>query len=274
MKRNNHQGFKKFVTYLLFIAAAVFLISNGDDVIKGIYTRNGMLGNMSLMGAIMTVLFRILGVFGLAALTSFILGFIVDFISEIPEYYEDYKRYKEQERRRENRNRRFQRRYEYQNEEEYEDDLWRQIFEELYGKRRGNRTAYNSDDWHDKYYSRYGGYYRYEKSKRTSEYSGGEYYRRKTSEYSDNEYRRKAYNSGTHNDESKNSYEKTSYSYGRKRSELDEAKKLFDIHGSYTEADLKKQRNVLLRKFHPDNGGTNEDCQRVNQAYELLLRYM
>ena len=50
----------------------------------------------------------------------------------------------------------------------------------------------------------------------------------------------------------------------------EEAKTLFGISGSCSSAELKKRRNQLLKKHHPDQGGSLEMCAKVNEAYRIL----
>lgn len=57
-------------------------------------------------------------------------------------------------------------------------------------------------------------------------------------------------------------------------SPLDEAKRLFNVTAPYTKADIKKIRNRLMKMYHPDVGGSEEMCKKVNEAYALLLKYV
>lgn len=50
----------------------------------------------------------------------------------------------------------------------------------------------------------------------------------------------------------------------------EEAKALFGISGSCSSVELKKRRNQLLKKHHPDQGGSPEMCAKVNEAYRIL----
>ena len=46
---------------------------------------------------------------------------------------------------------------------------------------------------------------------------------------------------------------------------------MFDSRDEVTEASLKRQRNALIKAFHPDNNESNEAySQKINSAYELL----
>lgn len=56
-----------------------------------------------------------------------------------------------------------------------------------------------------------------------------------------------------------------------------QATALFMLDNSFTKSDLKRQRNRLMKAFHPDTTGNNEEleayAQKINSAYELLLNY-
>jgi len=41
-----------------------------------------------------------------------------------------------------------------------------------------------------------------------------------------------------------------------------------------TKGDIKKQYRFLAKKHHPDQGGSAEDMEKINQAYDLLMRYI
>ncbi|MCM1101230.1 MAG: DnaJ domain-containing protein [Clostridium sp.] len=53
------------------------------------------------------------------------------------------------------------------------------------------------------------------------------------------------------------------------------ARQLLRVKESYTESELKRARNALMKEFHPDNadGGNEELCKEINKAYELLRKY-
>jgi hypothetical protein len=55
---------------------------------------------------------------------------------------------------------------------------------------------------------------------------------------------------------------------------FEEAKYLYNIELPYTEKQLKKIRNDLLKKYHPDMGGSDEMCIKINEAYTLLLKFV
>lgn len=59
----------------------------------------------------------------------------------------------------------------------------------------------------------------------------------------------------------------------RPLSPFEEAKILFDVEMPYTTSDIKAIRNKLVKKYHPDLGGSEEMCKRVNEAYTLLSKF-
>jgi hypothetical protein len=57
---------------------------------------------------------------------------------------------------------------------------------------------------------------------------------------------------------------------------LSEALKLFNLNQPFTEAELKKKRNELLKKYHPDqtkSEDTTEMSSKINTMYTYLLDY-
>lgn len=56
-----------------------------------------------------------------------------------------------------------------------------------------------------------------------------------------------------------------------------QATALFMLDNSFTKSDLKRQRNRLMKAFHPDTTENDEEleayAQKINSAYELLLDY-
>ena len=51
---------------------------------------------------------------------------------------------------------------------------------------------------------------------------------------------------------------------------FDDAKKLLDVNNGYTIDTLKKSYRDASKKVHPDIGGSTQDMQKVNEAYEVL----
>ena len=56
--------------------------------------------------------------------------------------------------------------------------------------------------------------------------------------------------------------------------ELKLAMAVFFLEEGYTKAELRRQRNMLIKTFHPDSQKTNaqEYAQKINHYYEVLLR--
>lgn len=56
---------------------------------------------------------------------------------------------------------------------------------------------------------------------------------------------------------------------------LEAAMKLLGVERPYTKADLRKKRNQYLANnhVHPDDGGSEEAFQKLQDAYELLLKF-
>lgn len=60
----------------------------------------------------------------------------------------------------------------------------------------------------------------------------------------------------------------------KKLSPFDEAKVLFNVEMPYSMAQIKESRNILIKKYHPDNiDGSEEMCKRINEAYKLLSKF-
>ena len=56
-------------------------------------------------------------------------------------------------------------------------------------------------------------------------------------------------------------------------SELEKALNCYKISQPFTMKELKKQRNLLLKKYHPDSGGTEEQCRIIYQMFDILKVY-
>ena len=55
---------------------------------------------------------------------------------------------------------------------------------------------------------------------------------------------------------------------------LEEAKSIFNVEIPFTEAEIKEKRNLLIKKYHPDNpGGSEEMCKKINECYTILYKY-
>ena len=74
-------------------------------------------------------------------------------------------------------------------------------------------------------------------------------------------------------------YSQEDQSAGATPSEMDDVQKalalfMFDNVDEITQDSLKKQRNALIKAFHPDNNEANESySQKINTAYDLLSKY-
>ena len=55
--------------------------------------------------------------------------------------------------------------------------------------------------------------------------------------------------------------------------EYERALALFMLKTPFTITELKKQRNMLIKSFHPDEGGTSEYAQHINNAFDVLKKY-
>ena len=56
-------------------------------------------------------------------------------------------------------------------------------------------------------------------------------------------------------------------------SEYARAEALFGMTGSYTVEQLRHRRRDLMKKCHPDEGGSNHMAQEINAAYDILEKY-
>ncbi len=55
---------------------------------------------------------------------------------------------------------------------------------------------------------------------------------------------------------------------------LNEAKSIFNVELPFTEEEIKEKRNLLIKKYHPDNpGGSEEMCKKINECYAILYKY-
>lgn len=61
--------------------------------------------------------------------------------------------------------------------------------------------------------------------------------------------------------------------FENKAMDLPTALKLYDVTMPYKTSEIKKKRNQLLKKFHPDEGGDPEMSKKINTAYEILCKY-
>lgn len=57
------------------------------------------------------------------------------------------------------------------------------------------------------------------------------------------------------------------------KSEFEEAKELFDVTMPFTKELISVKRKHLLKIHHPDMGGSLDMAEKINVAYELLMKY-
>lgn len=64
-------------------------------------------------------------------------------------------------------------------------------------------------------------------------------------------------------------------SYTAKATPLESAMELFSVKRPFTKAELRKKRNIFLASnhVHPDDGGSEEAFRKVQDAYELLMKF-
>lgn len=71
----------------------------------------------------------------------------------------------------------------------------------------------------------------------------------------------------------KKSYKRQSNNNRKNDNEaLRDARLIFRLGEKYTKEDVKKARNELIKKYHPDMGGSEEFAQKINDAYDLLIK--
>ena len=56
---------------------------------------------------------------------------------------------------------------------------------------------------------------------------------------------------------------------------LESAMELFSIKRPFTKSELRKKRNIFIASnhIHPDDGGSEEAFRKVQDAYELLIKF-
>jgi len=53
-----------------------------------------------------------------------------------------------------------------------------------------------------------------------------------------------------------------------------EALETLGLPGMITREDIKRRYRQLARQYHPDRRGNEEEMERINRAYELLMEYV
>lgn len=86
-------------------------------------------------------------------------------------------------------------------------------------------------------------------------------------------------NAGQYGNSGEN-FERQNYSYQNKGSnskinlEVEEAMRLFHLKGNFDLSTLKKIRNDMAKKYHPDSGYIGDEmAQKINRAYNILKPY-
>lgn len=49
---------------------------------------------------------------------------------------------------------------------------------------------------------------------------------------------------------------------------------MFGVEIPYTEAEIRKKRNELIKKVHPDAGGSEKKAAQINEYYALLKKFV
>jgi len=57
-------------------------------------------------------------------------------------------------------------------------------------------------------------------------------------------------------------------------SDIKEALEILGLPSLVTHEDIKRQYRHLAKKYHPDQGGSTEEMERINHAYRLLNSYI
>ncbi|MBR1470489.1 MAG: hypothetical protein IJ600_02455 [Lachnospiraceae bacterium] len=84
-----------------------------------------------------------------------------------------------------------------------------------------------------------------------------------------------AQNAGAQNDRSStDAHHRRTRRSTPKATPLEEAKSVFGVELPFTADEIRQRRNLLLKKYHPDNpDGSEEMCKKINEWYALLLKY-
>jgi DnaJ-class molecular chaperone len=55
---------------------------------------------------------------------------------------------------------------------------------------------------------------------------------------------------------------------------IEEALEILELPKLITKEDVRKQYRFMARKHHPDIGGDPQKMERINAAYQLLMKYI
>ena len=154
---------------------------------------------------------------------------------------------------------------------EYEDEDTSGENEYSYSHSESTESSYGS--YYDDYYYDGDGYNEYKRENYDYDFSEDE----EDDEDEESEQKESSQQSESSGKSSDSSYNSSSgsgsYTSSRQESDFDKALRVFGVKLPFSSADLKKRRNELVRKNHPDHGGTNEKMIEINKAYDLLKRY-
>ncbi len=136
---------------------------------------------------------------------------------------------------------------------------------------QGNAAAGGEDEYFRRWKEAAG---KAKQEKEREKYRREEEWRKRRREYS----RRKAAGNGkTEGSGSKKTYEGKGASEKKSikaDSAREEAETIFMVKYPYDEAEIKSKRNMLLKKYHPDNPeGSEEMCKKINECYAVLMKY-
>ena len=75
------------------------------------------------------------------------------------------------------------------------------------------------------------------------------------------------------NNKQRESSENQGGSFTHTSEPLQEALQYYGMAMPYTAKQVRDRRRELMKKAHPDSGGSEEDAKRINAYYDLLIKY-
>jgi hypothetical protein len=139
-------------------------------------------------------------------------------------------------------------------------------------KDSGNSTAAGGEDEYFRRWKEAAGRARQEKEK--EKYKREEEFRRRRREYSKKKAGESGKTAGNTSDKNKDGKGGSAKNGLRADSAREEAETIFMVKYPYDEAEIKSKRNMLLKKYHPDNPeGSEEMCKKINECYAVLMKY-